>query len=118
VRSLLASSCRGSHPRSIVPFQEGLPGIGLGSTSPVSWRLFSQRLMVGIDTEKVFATSSLSTPLSTVQTTVPGTERALRPDTPVSHSALPNKSLLNNTSIHQRVRVVTSLHSEHPQEVV
>jgi hypothetical protein len=45
-------------------------------------------------------------------------KRALRPDTSVTHSALHNKSLLNDTSIHRRVRVVTSLPSEHLQEVV
>ena len=44
---------------------EGLPGIALGSTSPVSRRLLNQRFMVGIDTEKVLATSSLGTPRST-----------------------------------------------------
>src|SRR3712207_2847721 len=70
VRSSLASSCFGSHSLSIAPFLEGLPGIGLGSTSPVSRRLFSQRFMVGIDTEKVFATSSLGLPVSTAESTL------------------------------------------------
>jgi hypothetical protein len=51
------------------PFLEGLPGIGLGLTSPVSLRLLSQRYMVGIETEKVFATSSLSLPESTAEST-------------------------------------------------
>lgn len=70
VRSWFFSSCLGSHPRSISPFLEGLPGIGLGSTSPVSRRRLSLRLMVGTDTEKVFATSSLGTPWSTVASTL------------------------------------------------
>src|SRR5829696_2571286 len=70
VRSSLASSCFGSHSLSIVPLLGGLPGIGLGSTSPVSRRLFSQRFMVGIDTEKVFATSSLGVPASTAASTL------------------------------------------------
>ena len=57
----------GSQLWSIAPFLEGLPGIALGSTSPVSGRLFSQRFMVGIETQKVFATScsSLGVPAST-----------------------------------------------------
>src|SRR5215217_7467182 len=70
VRSSLASRCSGSHSRSIAPFLEGLPGMGSGSTSPVSRRLFSQRFMVGIDTEKVFATSSLGLPASTAVSTL------------------------------------------------
>jgi len=70
VRSSLASSCLGSQRWSIAPFVGGLPGIGLGWTSPVSRRLFSQRLMVGIDTEKVFATSSLGLPASTAASTL------------------------------------------------
>ena len=70
VRSWLASKCWGSQRWSIVPFLEGLPGIGLGSTSAVSRRLFSQRFMVGIETEKVFATSSLGLPASTAESTL------------------------------------------------
>jgi hypothetical protein len=70
VRSSLASRCLGSHPRSIAPFLEGLPGIALGSTSPVWRRLLSQRFMVGIDTEKVLATSSLGIPESTAASTL------------------------------------------------
>ena len=70
VRSWLASSCPGSHRSSIVPFLEGLPGIALGSTSPVSRRLLSQRFMVGTDTEKVFATSSLGLPASPAASTL------------------------------------------------
>jgi hypothetical protein len=70
VRSSLASSCFGNHSLSKVPFLEGLPGIGLGSTSPVSRRLFSQRFMVGIDTEKVFATFCLGVPASTAASTL------------------------------------------------
>ena len=41
-----------------------------GSTSPVSRRRFSQRFMVGIDTEKVLATSSLGLPASTTESTL------------------------------------------------
>src|ERR687897_1381101 len=70
VRSSFASRCLGSHSSSIVPFLEGLPGIALGSTSPVSRRLFIQRFMVGIDTEKVLATSSLGLPESTAESTL------------------------------------------------
>src|SRR5215210_5115280 len=70
VRSSLASRCFGSHSLSIAPFLEGLPGIGLGSTSPLSRRLLSQRFMVGIDTEKVFATCSLGLPASTAASTL------------------------------------------------
>lgn len=49
---------------------EGLPGIGLGSASPVARRLLSQRFMVGIETEKVLATSSLRVPASTAESTL------------------------------------------------
>ncbi len=70
VRSSFASRCLGSHPLSRVPFLEGLPGIALGCTSPVSLLLFSQRFMVGIDTEKVFATCSLGVPESTAESTL------------------------------------------------
>ena len=70
VRSSFASRCFGSHSLSTVPFLEGLPGIALGSTSPVSLLLFSQRFMVGIDTEKVFATCSLGVPASTAESTL------------------------------------------------
>lgn len=50
--------------------QWGPPGDGFGSTSPVSRRRFNQRLMVGKDTEKVFATSSLGVSLSTAASTL------------------------------------------------
>jgi hypothetical protein len=70
VRSSLALRCFGSQLWSSVPFLEGLPGIGLGSTSPVSRRLLNQRFMVGIDTEKVFATCSLGLPASTASSTL------------------------------------------------
>src|SRR3954454_4560185 len=70
VRSSLASRCSGSHSLSIAPFLEGLPGIGSGSPSPVTRRLFSQRFMVGIDTEKVLATSSLGLPESMAASTL------------------------------------------------
>lgn len=52
------------------PFLEGRPGIALGSTSPLSRRLFSHRFMVGIDTEKVSATSCLGLPASTAGSTL------------------------------------------------
>jgi hypothetical protein len=70
VRSSLASRCFGNHSLSITPFLGGLPGIGLSSTSPLSRRLLSQRFMVGIETEKVFATSSLGVPASTAESTL------------------------------------------------
>jgi hypothetical protein len=70
VRSSLVSRCMGSHSSSIAPFPGGLPGIGSGSTSPVSGRLLSQRFMVGIDTEKVLASSSLGLPASTAEITL------------------------------------------------
>src|SRR5215210_2859428 len=70
VRSSLASRCLGSHSLSITPFLEGLPGIGSGSTSPVSRRLLSQRFMEGIETEKVFASCSLGLPESTAESTL------------------------------------------------
>src|SRR5918999_1260816 len=70
VRSSLARRCSGSHSLSIAPFLGGLPGIGSGSTSPVSLLLFSQRFMVGIDTEKVLATCSLGVPASTAESTL------------------------------------------------
>ena len=71
VRSSLASEVlRAATPLSIAPFLAGLPGIGSGSTSPVSLRLLSQRFMVGIDTEKVLATSSLGVPASTAASTL------------------------------------------------
>src|SRR5215208_3932350 len=70
VRSWLASRCSGSHSLSIAPFLGGLPGIALGWTSPVCRGLLSQRFMVGIDTEKVLATSSLGVPASTAASTL------------------------------------------------
>ena len=44
--------------------------MGLASTSPVSLRLLSQRFMVGTETEKVLATSSLGTARSTAASTL------------------------------------------------
>jgi hypothetical protein len=44
--------------------------MGSASTSPVSRRRLSQRLMVGTETEKVTATSSLGTPRSTAASTL------------------------------------------------
>jgi hypothetical protein len=51
-------------------FRRGRPGMGSASTSPVSRRRLSQRLMVGTETEKVTATSSLGTPRSTAASTL------------------------------------------------
>src|SRR3954454_22245230 len=70
VRSSFAPRCSGSPSFSIAPFLGGLPGIALGSPSPVSLLLFIQRFMVGIDTEKVSATSSLGLPTSTAAKTL------------------------------------------------
>ena len=70
VRSGLSFSCSGSHAASITPLRAGGPGTPfLGSRLPVSFRSLSQRFMVGKDTEKVFATSFLGTPWSTVAST-------------------------------------------------
>ena len=55
---------------SIVPFLGGLPGIGLGCTSPLSRGLFSQRFIVGIETEKVFASRSLGVAASRAASTL------------------------------------------------
>ena len=65
VRSRLASRCSGSQPSRAVPFTRGRPEMGTASTPPVWRRRFSQRLMVGTDTEKIYATSSLGRPRST-----------------------------------------------------
>jgi hypothetical protein len=47
------------------PSSEDAQGYGFGLYSPVSRRRLSRRLMVGTETEKVLATSSLGTPRST-----------------------------------------------------
>jgi hypothetical protein len=47
VRSGLLRRWLGSHSLGIPPLMAGGPGMGLGSTSPVSLRLFSQRLIEG-----------------------------------------------------------------------
>jgi hypothetical protein len=52
------------------PFPWGPARDRLGLHIPVSRRLFSQRFMVGIDTEKVFATSSLGLPASMAASTL------------------------------------------------
>src|SRR5215204_3787268 len=70
VRSSFASRWWGSHSLSRVPFLEGLPGIALGCTSPVSRRLFIYRFIEAATTEKVFATSSLGVPESTAESTL------------------------------------------------
>ena len=44
--------------------------MGFGSTSPVSRRRLSQRLMVGIETPKTLATSLLGIPRSTASSTL------------------------------------------------
>ncbi len=69
VRSGFAPRWDGSHSSRTAPLSGGRPGIGLGSTSPVSRRRLSQRLMVGTDTEKVLATFSLGFPSSTAAST-------------------------------------------------
>src|SRR5215216_7580448 len=51
-------------------FPRGPAGDGLGLDIPGLSTLFSQRFMVGIDTEKVFATSSLGLPASTAESTL------------------------------------------------
>src|SRR4051812_34654595 len=70
VRSGFPLRCSGSHSFSAAPFSGVLPGMGLGSTVPVSRRRFNQRFMEGTDTEKVFATSSLGVPPSTAASTL------------------------------------------------
>jgi hypothetical protein len=47
----------------------GGPGMGLGSTLPVSRRLFSQRLIEGKEIPKILATSSRGIPRSTASNT-------------------------------------------------
>ena len=47
----------------------GGPGMGLGSTLPVSRRLFSQRLIEGKEIPKILATSSRGVPRSTASNT-------------------------------------------------
>ncbi len=69
VRSGFASRWDGSHSLRTAPLRGGRPGMGFGSTSPVSRRRLSQRLMVGTDTEKVLVTSSLGVPSSTAAST-------------------------------------------------
>lgn len=69
VRSSLAGRWEGSHSFRAASFTEGLPGTGLGSTSPLSRRRRSQRLIVGSETEKVSAISSRGLPASTAAST-------------------------------------------------
>jgi hypothetical protein len=69
VRSGLLRRWPGNHSWSIAPLVAGGPGMGLGSTSPVSLRLFSQRLIEGKEIPKILATSALGIPRSTASNT-------------------------------------------------
>ena len=60
----------GSHSRKAAPFMEGLPGRGPVSTSPVSPRRFSQRLIVASDTPKTSTTSLRGMPRSMADRTL------------------------------------------------
>jgi hypothetical protein len=69
VRSGLLRRWPANHSSSIPPLMAGGPGMGLGSTLPVSRRLFSQRLIEGKETPKILATSALGIPRSTASNT-------------------------------------------------
>jgi hypothetical protein len=70
LRSGLFFSWVGNHSSSSPPFLAGGPGIGLGSTPPLSLRRLSQRLIEGEDTPKTLATSFLGIPRSTAANTL------------------------------------------------
>ena len=70
VRSWLLRRWLRNHSSSIAPLMGGRPGMGLGSTLPVSRRLFSQRLIEGKETPKILATSALGIPRSTASNTL------------------------------------------------
>lgn len=70
VRSGSFSSWIGSHLSSRVPFLTGGPGLGLGSSSPLSLRRLSQRLIEGSDIPKISATSLRGIPRSTASNTL------------------------------------------------
>src|SRR5215210_4553785 len=69
VRSGLFSSWFGNHCSSIAPFLAGGPGMGLGSTSPLSLRLLNQRLIEGTEIPKMRATSLRGISRSTASNT-------------------------------------------------
>ena len=69
VRSGLLRRWPANHSSSIPPLMAGGLGMGLGSTLPVSRRLFSQRLIEGKETPKILATSALGIPRSTASNT-------------------------------------------------
>ena len=66
----MASSWAGRASSRTAPFLAGGPGFGFASTSPVSRRRLSQRLMVGTETPKTSATSLLGIPRSTASSTL------------------------------------------------
>jgi len=70
VRSGSSSSWLGSHPSSRAPFLAGGPGMGEGSTSPLSLRRLSQRLIEGTEIPKTRATSLRGTPRSRASNTL------------------------------------------------
>jgi hypothetical protein len=59
-----------NHSSSVAPLMSGGTGMSLGSTLPVSGRLFSQRLIEGKETPKILATSALGIPRSTASNTL------------------------------------------------
>src|SRR5215212_1437383 len=69
VRSGLLRRWSGNHSLSIAPLIAGGPDGTLAPTSPVSLRLFSQRLTEGKEIPKIFATSALGIPRSTASST-------------------------------------------------
>ncbi len=69
VKSGSFSSWLGNHSSSIAPFMAGGPGMGLGSTSPLSLRLLNQRLIEGRESPKIRATSLRAIPRSTASNT-------------------------------------------------
>src|SRR5918994_3432907 len=69
VRSGLLRRWSGNHSSSIAPLMAGGPVGTLAPTSPVSLRLFSQRLMEGSEIPKILATSALGLPRSTASST-------------------------------------------------
>ena len=62
--------CDASHPSSATPFTQGRSEIGFASTLAVSRRRLSQRLLVGTETEKILASSSLGTRRSIAASTL------------------------------------------------
>ena len=70
VRSGSFSSWAGSHPSSKAPFLARGPGMAEGSTSPLSLRRLSQRLIEGSEIPKILATSLRGIPRSTASNTL------------------------------------------------